>query len=151
MDTKRTIELPMFTSNTLDLDEYMQRKLILLVDDDSVLLWLMESILEPWGYRVILAEDGSEGWWKYQQHHPSAIVSGISMPPGMDGYEFLKLVKENNLNQVFIVLSAQMNRSHNREKALQLNADAVFGKPFEIDELAAKIEQCLTKKLTSLK
>jgi DNA-binding response OmpR family regulator len=55
------------------------------------------------------------------------------------------------LNQVFIVLSAQMNRSHNREKALQLNADAVFGKPFEIDELAAKIEQCLTKKLTSLK
>jgi CheY-like chemotaxis protein len=122
---------------------YFNKKLILLVDDDATFLYLVGDYLEDKGLQVISASSEQQGWELYCTNKPALIVSGIAMTSIDCGFRLIQRVRENNPHQPFIFLSGQMSVPGKREKAVELGADACFGKPFEPSELLSAIAQLL--------
>lgn len=84
-------------------------KLILIVDDDPDIGSSLEELLTNDGYRVLIAKNGQEGLDLTRAHHPRVILLDIMMPV-MDGYEFLRIQREDpSIAKIpVIVLSAGM-------------------------------------------
>jgi len=73
----------------------MEKKAKILVADDEVRsLRLMEALLLPLGYEVILARDGEEALRKVQESLPDVILLDIMMP-GLNGFEVSRRIKNN--------------------------------------------------------
>ena len=62
---------------------------VLIVDDDPIVCSLMRATLESDGFGVIEANDGVEGWERYEQHRPDLLLVDVVMPR-MDGYELCR-------------------------------------------------------------
>lgn len=118
-------------------------KSVLLVDDSPNLLLLLADYLKSKGLKAYTAESIEKGWQLYTETQPDIIVSGIAIRFNDCGYTFLKQVRDRNLQQPFIFLSAQLNNSINRNNAMRLGANAYFDKPFEPDELYREIKSIL--------
>jgi CheY-like chemotaxis protein len=128
---------------SVDLDECLPQKLILLVDDDLNFLDLVGDYLDFKGLKIMTAESEQQGWELYCQVKPALIVSGIAMTDIDCGYKLLQRVRENDCHQPFIFLSTQMNIPSKRKRAVELGADACFGKPFEPESLFSAIQRLL--------
>lgn len=73
-------------------------KRILLIDDNHLTREINSSVLEQAGYKTVAAGDGSQGLKKLQDEKIDLIILDLIMP-GLDGFEFLKLYKNNPLTQ----------------------------------------------------
>jgi DNA-binding NarL/FixJ family response regulator len=116
---------------------------LLLVDDDPNLVLLVKDFLELRGYEVITAEHGREGLKLLEQETPDLIICDVMMPE-MDGYSFVKHVRENPKTDCipFIFLSAK-GQIEDRVTGLNTGADVYMVKPFEPEELSAQIQASL--------
>ena len=72
----------------------MKNPSILVIDDDKQLNHLLKKQLSKEGYEVFLAHDGEEGLKLVNDIKPQMVILDI-MLPNIDGYEVLKLIKEN--------------------------------------------------------
>lgn len=118
----------------------MNKKKILLVDDELSLIETLTELLTLNNYKVKNAVNGYEALKILDHWIPDLIISDIMMPI-MDGNSFYKIVKDSNLfNQIpFIFLTAK-NDEEEKEKCLLNGADLFIGKPFKIDHLLKIIE-----------
>lgn len=118
---------------------------ILVVDDSQDNLFLIESLLESEGHEILLANNGFQAWEIILEHPPDLILLDVMMP-GMDGFELTdKIRRHTNLPFIPIVLITayeQMRASH----GLDLGADDFVRKPFELDELLARVRSLLRLK-----
>jgi len=115
----------------------MKRFRILAVDDEERILNFLRSKLKASGYEVLTASNGLEGLEQVQAQEPDLIVLDLLMPK-MDGLEMLKELRSFSAVPV-IILTAKGN-DVDRIKGLQLGADDYIPKPFNPDELVARIE-----------
>lgn len=83
----------------------MDRKRILLVDDEEGIQLLYREEFEEDGYEVIAAYNGEEALGKFSQEPPDLVILDINMP-GMNGIEVLRRMKEINPNLPVILSSA---------------------------------------------
>lgn len=83
----------------------MDRKRILLVDDEEGIQLLYREEFEEEGYEVIAAYNGEEALEKFSQEPPDLVILDINMP-GMNGIEVLRRMKEINPNLPVILSSA---------------------------------------------
>ncbi|MDD3619201.1 MAG: response regulator [Desulfobulbaceae bacterium] len=83
----------------------MDRKRILLVDDEEGIQLLYREEFEEDGYEVIAAYNGEEALEKFSQEPPDLVILDINMP-GMNGIEVLRRMKEINPNLPVILSSA---------------------------------------------
>ncbi|HHO47512.1 MAG TPA: response regulator [Desulfobacteraceae bacterium] len=83
----------------------MDRKRILLVDDEEGIQLLYREEFEEEGYEVIAAYSGEEALEKFNQEPPDLVILDINMP-GMNGIEVLRRMKEINPNLPVILSSA---------------------------------------------
>ena len=113
---------------------------ILVVEDDSNILSVIQTILESNGYQVITAQKCEQGILMLSCHVPDLVVLDLGLPD-MDGEEFLRVVRKDSLVPV-IVLSA---RSEEKDKvsALDLGANDYVTKPFGTAELLARVRAAL--------
>ena len=120
-------------------------KKILVVDDDNILRKLLKHFLEKQGYQVKDVGSGGEGLVAFAEYQPDLIVSDISMPE-MDGFEFCQQLRSQPQGQIipFIFLSAK-NDLADRVLGHSLGADDYLTKPFEVEELLAKIQGMLAR------
>lgn len=124
-------------------------KTILIVDDDNRNLILMEAILMPLGYDVILARDGEEALQKVKEKPPDLILLDIMMPK-MDGFEVARRLKEEEETKIIpIVMVTALRESEDRVKALEVGADDFISKPVEKTELRARVMSLLKVKAYS--
>ena len=79
---------------------------ILVVDDDKNTRLLLKAVLEAENYTVVTATDGEDALNKMDTNHIDLVVLDIMMP-NMDGYEFTKLLRENNKNLPILLASAK--------------------------------------------
>ncbi len=113
------------------------RPKILVVDDENRNLRLMEAILIPLGYEVILARDGIEALASVGKVPPDVILLDVMMPR-MDGFEAARRLKEDEGTRVIpIVMVTALNEVEDRVKALQVGADDFLSKPVDKSELIA--------------
>ena len=118
-------------------------KQLLLIDDDPNLVLLVKDYLELRGYVVITARNGREALKVLEKDLPHLIICDVMMPE-MDGYTFVKKVRENSqTNCLPILFLSAKGQIQDRVTGLSQGADVYMVKPFEPDELVAQIEASL--------
>ncbi|MCP4360579.1 MAG: response regulator [Chloroflexi bacterium] len=122
---------------------------ILLVEDDENLMAGLADLLTihqgKYQLHVLTAVNGLHGLDVLQQQTPDLIISDIMMPQ-MDGYEFLKAVRNNPewLNIPFIFLTAR-GEKRDRQLGYQLGVEEYITKPYDSDDVLQFIEKQLDK------
>ena len=113
---------------------------ILIIDDEPALLLGLSATIRRHGYNVITAEDGKEGLRKAREVMPDLILSDVMMPPP-NGFELRRLMSvDAALASIpFIFLTARSN-VEDRVSGIREGADDYITKPFETEELMARIE-----------
>jgi DNA-binding NarL/FixJ family response regulator len=121
----------------------IEQKKLLLIDDDPNLILLVQDYLEFRGYAVITAENGREALDILKEEIPDMIICDVMMPE-MDGYTFVKNVRENPRTEwIPVLFLSAKGQSQDRVKGLNTGADVYMVKPFEPEELVAQVESTL--------
>ncbi|HEY9851319.1 MAG TPA: response regulator transcription factor [Leptolyngbyaceae cyanobacterium] len=118
-------------------------KRLLLIDDDPNLILLVKDYLEFRGYDVLTAENGREALEVLEVEKPHLIICDVMMPE-MDGYTFVKHVRENpETSWIPVLFLSAKGQSQDKVKGLNTGADVYMVKPFEPEELVAQVESSL--------
>ena len=118
---------------------------ILIIDDETDLVMLLEDELKAKGHEVLTAYDGQKGI-ELSRKQPDLIILDIMMP-GMDGFEVCRAIRDDVLCPV-IFLSARQSET-DKIRGLTLGGDDYITKPFGLQELMAKIEADLRRERRS--
>jgi two-component system response regulator MprA len=115
---------------------------ILIIEDDDAILKILRRVLAYEGYQVDTAPEGKTGLTMAHELHPDLIVLDW-MLPGMDGLEVCRHLRENGSTPI-LMLTAK-DTIQDRVQGLDAGADDYVIKPFELDELLARIRALLRR------
>jgi CheY-like chemotaxis protein len=117
----------------------VEKKRVLVIDDDLPLRGMLAAALRQHGFQVLLAGDGAEGHRALTIHRPDVILLDLAMPE-VNGWDFLQRAKETgHLGSVpVVVLSAHVRVEP--QALLQMGVAAILPKPFNLPELITVIE-----------
>jgi DNA-binding response OmpR family regulator len=118
------------------------RPAILLVDDDLTLLSAVSRRVARAGYDVRTATSGADALKMLEGSWPSLLVVDLMMPV-MDGFELCRRVKQ--LADLPIIVLSAVDESEAKVSALELYAEDYVTKPFDPDELVARIHRVLRR------
>jgi DNA-binding response OmpR family regulator len=116
---------------------------ILLVEDDRSIAGFVEPELERAGFLVRCAYDGVTGLEEARKYGPALIVLDI-MLPGLDGVGILKRLREEG-NGVPVIMLTARDTMLDKVHSLDRGADDYLTKPFDIEELLARIRALLRR------
>lgn len=112
---------------------------VLVADDDPLLRAILEHKLSAAGYAVHSVEDGQAALEAVERLKPDLLILDAMMPI-MDGFEVLRRLKaEGDQRRIVIVMLTALKRQEDVVSALQLGADDYLAKPFNPDELVARL------------
>jgi len=118
---------------------------VLVVDDEARTLRLMEAMLVPAGYQVVLAENGTEAITKAMLTSPDVILLDVMMP-GQDGFEVASKLRANKQTKdIPIVMVTALGEVKDRVKALESGADDFLTKPVDKTELLTRVKTLIEK------
>lgn len=121
---------------------------ILIVDDDAAVQTTIRLLLERAGHHVISASDGRKGLLSLEAGHFDLLFLDIFMP-GMDGFETMRVVRQQHPRIPIIVISGRPMPSDREAPpdfltmATKLGAVTCLQKPFKGTELLAAVNRCL--------
>jgi two-component system, OmpR family, KDP operon response regulator KdpE len=118
------------------------RPAVLLVDDDRTLLSVLSRRVSRAGYDVTTAHSGPAALKQLEASWPALLVIDVMMP-GMDGFELARRVKQ--LADLPIIILSAVDASEAKVSALELYAEDYVTKPFDPDELVARIQRVLRR------
>ncbi len=116
---------------------------LLLVDDDAPIRRMLERTLSAEGYEVESAADGGAALAAVERSVPDAIVLDVSMP-GVDGLAVTRRLRAKGLRVPILLLTAR-DAVHERVAGLDAGADDYLVKPFDVDELSARVRALLRR------
>lgn len=116
---------------------------ILVVDDDKNIRRLIQALLEAENYTVTTAENGIEALNVFEKEHIDLAVVDIMMPK-MDGYEFTKLLRDQNNNLPILMVSAKQE-ADDRHKGFKMGTDDYITKPIDEEEMLLRIKALLRR------
>ena len=119
----------------------MKERILIIEDDDLILKMLRRSLVYE-GYQVDTAVDGEGGLNLLRDNKPALVILDW-MLPGMDGLEVCRRMREMG-NQPVLMLTAK-DTLEDRVQGLDAGADDYLVKPFELDELLARIRALLRR------
>lgn len=119
---------------------------LLLVDDEPGLREAVQAYLEDSDFSVEVASNARDGWELLQQMNPDLVISDIMMPQ-VDGYQFLKQVREDPRYKALpVVFLTAKGMTGDRIQGYQAGCDAYLSKPFDPDELVAIVTNLLARR-----
>ncbi len=116
--------------------------LILAVDDEAGILRLIKLELSSQGFRVVVAGDGEEALRLAEQQRPDIVVLDIMMPQ-MSGLEVMRRLRERT--SVPVILLTAKDHDDDKVRGLELGADDYLVKPFNPEELSARVRAVLRR------
>jgi DNA-binding response OmpR family regulator len=114
---------------------------ILVVEDDRIIADGLAQALRAEGYEVVVARDGQAGLHEAQVCRPDLLIVDVMMPH-LNGFELTTELRRRGDRTPIIVLSAR-TETKDKIRGLDLGADDYLAKPFEIDELLARVRRRL--------
>lgn len=118
-------------------------KKILIVDDEPNIVMSLEYAFQKQGYHVFIARDGSEALVIMEREHPDIVILDVMMPQ-VDGYETIKIIKENPaFAKARVIFLSAKSKAADIEKGLSLGADQYFTKPFSVKKLIAAVDNLI--------
>lgn len=116
---------------------------ILIVEDDKFLRELIAQKLVKEGYHISEAVDGEEGLKKAKEEKPDLVLLDLILP-GIDGFEVLARMKEENIGRVPVIILSNLGQKEDVEKGLELGAvDYLVKAHFTPGEIIEKIKRAL--------
>jgi two-component system KDP operon response regulator KdpE len=116
--------------------------LILAVDDEAGILRLIKLELSSQGFRVIVAGDGEEALRLAEQQRPDIVILDIVMP-NMSGLEVMRRLRERT--SIPVILLTAKDHDEDKVRGLELGADDYLVKPFNPEELSARVRAVLRR------
>jgi sigma-B regulation protein RsbU (phosphoserine phosphatase) len=114
---------------------------ILIAEDDSISRHILEAILIKWGYDVVSASDGEDAWNKMREEGAPRLAVLDWMMPGMEGVELCRRIRQESGNKpIYIILLTARGEKDDIVEGLSSGADDYILKPFDKDELRARID-----------
>ncbi len=118
---------------------------LLLVDDEPGLRTAVKAYLEDEGMEVTTANDGEEGWQAAQALLPDLVISDVMMPR-CDGYGLLaKLRGDERLGGTPVIFLTAKGMTADRIAGFQAGCDDYIPKPFDPDELVARVHNVVRR------
>ena len=119
------------------------KPLILVVDDEPANVMLLEAYLVPQGYDVVKALNGEQALEIAQSRRIDLVLLDVMMP-GLDGFEVTRRLKNNEATRLTpIVLVTSLKDTSDRIKGLEAGCDDFMSKPFDKNELMARVKTSL--------
>lgn len=113
-------------------------KKIMIVDDDPAITKYLDTIFKDNGYATCIAVNGKDAEGLFEQEQPDLITLDLEMPEEWGPRFFRKISKAKGFDTPVIVISGLSGIKYSIPKAA-----ASFGKPFEPDEVLAKVKEIL--------
>ena len=118
---------------------------LLLVDDEPGLRTAVKAYLEDEGFLVTTANDGEEGWTTAQTLMPDVVITDVMMPR-CDGYGLLKRLRaDERLGGTPVIFLTAKGMTADRIAGFQAGADDYIPKPFDPDELVARLRNVVRR------
>lgn len=122
----------------------MERQKILIVEDDADISALLVKIMEGAGYQVRQAFSGTEALFCMERELPDCVLLDL-MLPGMTGEEVLEQIRQEQKKEMpVLILSAKVS-VQDKVKLLRLGADDYITKPFDPEEVIARVEAAMRR------
>ncbi len=116
---------------------------VLLVDDEPNIILSLEFLIEQAGYRSRVARDGEAALKAIEESKPDLVLLDVMLPK-RDGFDVCQTIRANPAwNDIRIVMLTAKGRDSEREKGLELGADAYITKPFSTREAMEQIKRFL--------
>ena len=115
---------------------------ILAIDDEPALLRLLRLHLEEDGFRVVCADNGHDGLALWERERPDLVLLDLRLPE-LDGFETLARLRAQS--DVPVILVTVMYGDQDKIRGLNMGADDYLTKPFNLDELSARIRAVLRR------
>ncbi|WP_440896350.1 response regulator transcription factor [Amphibacillus sp. Q70] len=117
---------------------------ILVVEDDKMIRELISTYLKKFGYHVLEAADGETAKKVFLTSHPCMVVLDLMLPK-LSGEEFCTWIREQERNEVSIIMLSAKARTEDKIHGLKIGADDYLTKPFHPEELMAHVEAVLRR------
>ncbi|HEU0296659.1 MAG TPA: response regulator [Anaerolineales bacterium] len=112
---------------------------VLLIDDEQFYFKLIRRSLKESEYEIEYAQSGNEGLAKIPSFNPEMLIIDLKLP-GMDGFEVLERVRrDQKFSHVPVIVITAQDELSEKLKAFELGADDYLVKPFQPEELAARM------------
>ncbi|MDO4251422.1 MAG: response regulator, partial [Moraxella sp.] len=122
-----------------------KRPLVMVVDDSVTVRKVTSRFLERQGYDTVVAKDGVDAIEMLQELVPDIMLLDIEMPR-MDGFEVATQIRHNaRLKHLPIIMITSRTGEKHRERAFEVGVSDYMGKPFQENELLARIDTLLAK------
>ena len=123
----------------------MEKKKILVVDDEPDLVDFVRIRLEANNYQVVAASDGEEALSVFAKEKPDLVLLDILMPK-IDGFKVCQMLKKDLANaNIPVIMLTVKDRTEDIKLAKQIGADGYILKPFDADTLLNNIKDQLHK------
>ena len=116
---------------------------IMIVEDDANQRKLMQTVLEQYGYNVIIACDGVDALDQLDKKHIDLIILDIMMPR-MDGFEFTSTLRQSGCNIPILMVSAKQSPVDKR-KGFIIGTDDYMTKPVDEEEMVLRVGALLRR------
>ncbi len=114
---------------------------VLIAEDSATSRLLLERVLSTWGYDVVEVADGTTAWEILQSEDAPRLAILDWIMPGMDGIDVCRLARQGQTDQPpYIILLTALGSKQDLVAGLQAGADDFLSKPFDPDELRARME-----------
>lgn len=116
---------------------------ILIIEDQQKLAANIKALLELEHYAVTVCHDGKEGFEKAMTQETDLIILDLNLP-GMDGYVICAMLRQHKKNMPILMLTAR-TKQQEVVHGLNIGADDYLTKPFDSDELIARVRSLLRR------
>lgn len=121
----------------------MDKKRVLVVDDEEPLIELLRANLELLGHEVLVAEDGEEGLRMALAQLPDLVILDVNLPK-LVGFEVCRRMKaDDDARLIPVLMLSAMILEGDVKRGLHMGADAYMKKPFSVNELTRTVQKLL--------
>jgi two-component system alkaline phosphatase synthesis response regulator PhoP len=121
------------------------KRRVLIVDDEPSIAKILRKQMEVAGFEVQVAVDGQEGLNKVKEWKPELVILDVMLPK-MNGHEVCAAVKgDDAVKQIPIIMLTAKAQRQDQDEALKHGAEGYLTKPFQLEELLAKVNALLPK------
>jgi CheY-like chemotaxis protein len=114
----------------------MEKKTILIVDDDSRNIFALSAVLRAKGFHIVSSTSATEGLRILEEDNKIGIVLMDIMMPDMDGYEAIAQIRSSaTVSKMPVIAVTAQAMVGDREKSLKAGANEYISKPVDVDVL----------------
>lgn len=112
---------------------------VVIAEDDLISRTLMSNLMEKWGFKAVVSQDGHGAMAALRAEQGPAIAILDWMMPGMDGVQVCRRIRESE-KIVYVIMVTSLGTKENIVEGLHAGADDYLVKPYDQNELLARIQ-----------